>query len=139
MDKMLCRDITDKVIAAFYAVYNELGYGFLENVYQNALYRELTRIGLSCEALKPIEVYYKGEVVGKYVADIIVEGKVILELKAVSSLSEAHECQLQNYLKATRIEVGLLLNFGHRPEFKRKVFANDLLERFKFNQNNKSV
>ena len=139
MDKMLCKDITDLVIAAFYTVYNELGFGFLENVYQNALYRELLRKGLNCEALKPIEVYYKGEVVGKYIADIVVEGKVILELKAVSSLTEAHECQSQNYLKATRIEVGLLLNFGLHPEFKRKVFANDLLERYKFNQNNKSV
>lgn len=139
MAEMLCKEITDQVLSAFYTVYNELGFGFLENVYQNALYRELIRKGLRCEALKPIDVYYKGEVVGKYIADIIVEGKVILELKAVASLTEAHECQLQNYLKATRIEVGLLLNFGHRPEFKRKVFANDLLARYKFTQKNKSV
>lgn len=139
MEKMLYKEITDQVLAAFYDVYNELGFGFLENVYQNALYRELQRKGLACEALKPIEVYYKGEIVGKYIADIVIEDKVILELKAVSSLTEAHECQLQNYLKATRIEVGLLLNFGSRPEFKRKVFANDLLARYKFYQKTKSV
>lgn len=88
-------------------------------------------MGLKCEPLKPINVYYKGDVVGKYVADMVVEDNVILELKAASSLTEAHELQLQNYLKATRIEVGLLLNFGSRPEFKRKVFANNLFERYK--------
>lgn len=129
--KLLCKEITDQVLSAFYAVYNELGFGFLENVYQNALYKELSNMGLKCEPLKVIEVYYKGEVVGKYVADMVVENEVILELKASSTLTEAHEMQLQNYLKATHMEVGLLLNFGARPEFRRKVFANNLHDRYK--------
>lgn len=128
MVTLLHRAITEQVLAAFYDVYNELGFGFLEQVYQNALYKELGCRGLLCNALYPIDVIYKGDVVGKYIADIIVEGKVILELKAVKELSEAHEMQLQNYLKATEIEVGLLLNFGARPEFKRKVFANNIKE-----------
>lgn len=129
--KLLCKEITDQVLSAFYAVYNELGFGFLENVYQNALYKELSSMGLKCEPLKVIEVYYKGEVVGKYVVDMVVENEVILELKASSTLTEAHEIQLQNYLKATHMEVGLLLNFGARPEFRRKVFANNLHDRYK--------
>ncbi|WP_298549955.1 GxxExxY protein [uncultured Parabacteroides sp.] len=129
--KLLCKEITDQVLSAFYAVYNELGFGFLESVYQNALYKELCSMGLKCEPLKIIEVYYKGEVVGKYIADMVVEDEVILELKASSVLTEAHEMQLQNYLKATRIEVGLLLNFGAHPEFRRKVFANNLHDRYK--------
>jgi len=99
-----------------------LGFGFLEKVYQNALIIELRKMGLSILSEETITVYYENEIVGEYVADIVVEGKVILELKAVKELTEIHEVQLVNYLKATGIEVGLLINFGHSVQIKRKVF-----------------
>ena len=121
---MLYESITDIILRAFYDVYHELGYGFLENVYQNAFYKELKHCGLKCEAQKKIEVFYKGEVVGLYYADLFVEDIIILELKAVAEIHSAHESQLMNYLKATGIEVGLILNFGPKPTFKRKVFSN---------------
>ena len=117
-------EITDKIIKAFYKVYNTLGYGFLEKVYENALFIELTEIGFSVEKQESITVYYEDEEVGEYFADLIVEESVIIELKAAESLCEEHEFQLINYLKATDIEVGLLLNFGKKPELKRKVFSN---------------
>lgn len=120
---MLYESITSMILHTFYDVYHELGYGFLENVYQNALYKELKHRGLKCEAQKKIEVLYKGEVVGLYYADILVEGIVILELKALQDLNPAHEAQLTNYLKATGVEVGLLLNFGPEPTFRRKIFS----------------
>lgn len=122
---LLNREITDKIIKAYYKVYNELGYGFLERVYENALFIELTDMGLECVKQRAIDVFYKGIKVGNYFADIVVEGKVILELKATEGIAEEHEFQLVNYLKATEIEVGLLLNFGKTPEFKRKVFTNN--------------
>ena len=115
-------EITEKVIKAFYKVYNTLGYGFLEKVYENALYIELVAMGLLVEKQKQIKVNYENKEVGLYFADLTVEECVILELKAAEALCEEHEFQLINYLKATEIEVGLLLNFGKRPEFKRKVF-----------------
>jgi len=118
-------DLTDRIIQAFYCVYNELGFGFLENVYQNALYFELQKKGLKVEAQKTIEVYYQMQLVGKYKADLIVNDVIILELKAVDYLVEEHELQLINYLKATDKEVGLLLNFGVKPEIRRKIFTND--------------
>lgn len=114
--------LTEKIIKAAYTVHNVLGFGFLEKVYQNALMIELRKTGLSILSEEPITVYYENEIVGEYVADIVVEGKVILELKAVKELTEIHEVQLVNYLKATGIEVGLLLNFGHSVQIKRKVF-----------------
>ena len=114
-------DKTELIIKAFYTVYNELGYGFIENVYQNALYKELLRMGIPCVAHPKINVYYRGEAVGYYEADIIAFDSVILELKAVSHLMKEHEIQLRNYLKATNIEVGLLLNFGPKPEIHREV------------------
>ena len=116
-------DKTSAIISAFYDVYKELGYGFIENVYQNALYKELLRRDIPCVAHPKISVYYKNEIVGYYEADIIAYNSVILELKAVSRLSKEHELQLVNYLKATDIEVGLLLNFGPKPEINRKVFS----------------
>ena len=116
-------DKTELIIKAFYTVYNELGYGFIENVYQNALYNELLRMGIPCVAHPKINVYYRGEAVGYYEADIIAFDSVILELKAVSHLMKEHEIQLRNYLKATNIEVGLLLNFGPKPEIHREVFS----------------
>jgi len=117
-------DITEKIIKAFYKVYNTLGYGFLEKVYENALLIELTRDGLNAEKQHRIIVRYDGCEVGEYYADIIVNALVIIELKAAEALCQDHEFQLINYLKATDIEVGLLLNFGKKPEFKRKVFSN---------------
>ncbi len=117
-------DITNKIIKAFYNVYNQLGYGFLEKVYENALIIELKKLGFYCLQQHPIEVFYEGVRVGQYFADIIVNNCVIIELKAAVSLCEDHEYQLINYLKSTDIEVGLLLNFGKKPEFKRKVFSN---------------
>jgi len=122
--ELIHAEITDKIIKAFYKVYNTLGYGFLEKVYENALFIELTEMGLECEKQKPIDVFYAEEKVGSYFADIIVENTVIIELKAAVSLAEEHEFQLINYLKATEIEVGLLLNFGKTPQFRRKVLTN---------------
>ncbi len=126
-DKMelLHQDITDKLIKAFYKVYNELGFGFLEKVYQNALFRELIAMGFYCEKQKQIKVFYNGQIVGEYFADLIVNNCVIIELKASETLVKEHELQLINYLKAIDIEVGLLLNFGKKPQFKRKLFTND--------------
>ena len=115
-------ELTEKIIKAAYKVHNVLGFGFLEKVYQNALMIELKRMGLNIGTEVPITVYYEDEIVGQYLADLIVENKVILELKAVKELAEIHEVQLVNYLKATGIEVGLLINFGHSVHVKRKVF-----------------
>lgn len=118
-------NLTGQTIKAFYTVYNELGYGFLEKVYENALALELEHMGLRIGRQRPIKVYYLGRQVGDYYADLILEGLVIIELKCAEALCEANETQLLNYLKATEIEVGLLLNFGPRPEFRRKIFTND--------------
>ena len=118
-------DLTEKIIQAFFQVYNKLGYGFSEKVYQNALVLELARVGLQVEPQKRITVYYDDQIVGEYFADIVVNGVVIVELKAVRRLLDEHEAQLLNYLKATTIEVGLLLNFGPKVDFKRKVYDND--------------
>jgi GxxExxY protein len=117
-------DVTDKILQAFFKVHSVLGYGFSEKVYQNALAIELARLGLQAEQQKQIEVHYDGYVVGEYFADMVINGCVIIELKAVRQLLDEHEAQLLNYLKATTIEVGLLLNFGPKAEFKRKVYDN---------------
>lgn len=122
--EMLHKDITDKIIKTYFDVYNQLGYGFLEKVYQNAMYLELRSRGLSVEAQKKISVYYKNIEVGEYFADLIVNDLVIIELKAAEKLTSAFEAQLINYLRGTNIEVGLLQNFGEKPEFRRKVFMN---------------
>jgi GxxExxY protein len=124
MSELIHSEITGQIIKAFYDVYNSLGYGFLEKVYENALAFELREMGLKVEQQKPITVYYRGNLVGEYFADLIVEDCVIIELKAMEAINAAHENQLINYLKAIRIEVGLLLNFGQKPEYKRKVFVN---------------
>lgn len=118
-------DVTNKIIRAFYNVYNELGYGFLEKVYERAMMIELAKFGLKAENQKPIEVYYNKIRVGEYFADIVVENVVICELKAAESICPEHEAQLLNYLKDTNIEVGLLLNFGPEAKFKRKAYSND--------------
>jgi GxxExxY protein len=122
---MLYKELTGQVIKSFYKVYNDLGYGFLEKVYEKLLQTELQKRGLECISQFPIEVYYEETLVGEYFADLFVEQKVILELKASESLIHAHELQLINYLKATSIEVGLLLNFGQKPQFKRKIYTNN--------------
>ena len=121
---LLHGEITNKIISCFYKVYNTLGYGFLERVYENAMRVELERQGLSVTAQVPIKVYYEGVVVGDYVADLCVENAVVVELKAASSLEKAHEAQLMNYLRATGMQVGLLLNFGPKAEFSRKVHTH---------------
>ena len=118
-------NITKKVIRAYYNVYNILGYGFLEKVYENALLIELRKQNLKCESQRSIEVYYDNQQVGLYYADIVVESKVIIELKAAEILTEEHEIQLVNYLKATDAEVGLLLIFGREAELSRKVLSNE--------------
>lgn len=118
-------DITELVIKAFYNVYNKLGYGFLEKVYENALVIECRKLGLTCHVQCPVEVFYDNTQVGLYIADMIVNGFVIVEIKAATAIAPEHEVQLINYLKATEIEVGLLLNFGKKPEFKRKVFSSE--------------
>jgi len=122
--KYLHSDITEEIIGVFYKVYNTLGYGFLEKVYEKSLLIELRNMGHSVEAQRKIEVYYEQNLVGEYYADLIVNEKVIVELKAANGLVDAHQAQLLNYLKATGIEVGLLLNFGKSAEFKRMIFTN---------------
>ena len=120
------QDKTEKIIQAFYKVYNNLGYGFLEKVYQKALVIELTKMGFDCKTEYPVRVFYEGTQVGDYRADVIVDDCIIVENKAAVTLVEENEFQLINYLKATEIEVGLLLNFGKTPQFKRKIFSNDI-------------
>ncbi len=122
---MLHGDITEKIIAAFFMVYNTLGYGFLEKVYENSLIIKLKHLGFSVEKQKNIKVYFEEYIVGEYFADLIINCKVIIEIKAVEKLCDEHKFQLINYLKATNMEVGLLLNFGKKPEFKRVIFTNE--------------
>jgi len=117
------KEITDKILNAFYTVYNELGYGFLEKVYENAMFIELTQNKLNCFRQKPIRVYYKNKIVGEYFADLVVEDKIIIELKAAETILKEHEHQLLNYLRSTEMNIGLLLNFGKKPEFRRKIFT----------------
>ena len=121
---LLHKDISEKIIKAYYKVYNSLGYGFLEKVYENAMAYELIKMGFDVKCQYPITVFYENKIVGEYFADIIVNDIVVIELKASSALLEGHECQLINYLKATEIELGLLMNFGKEAEYKRKVFMN---------------
>jgi GxxExxY protein len=122
---VLHEELTNNIICTFYNVYNTLGHGFLEKVYENALAIELRKNGLSVAQQVSVQVFYKGDQVGDYYADIVVNGIVILELKACESLKNEHFAQLTNYLKATDKEVGLLLNFGKKPEFKRIVLGNE--------------
>ena len=120
--QLLHRRLTGQILGAFYSVYRELGGGFAENVYEGALARELARLGLKADCQVPIVVHYRNRPVGTFRADMLVEGLILLELKARSALFPVHEAQLLNFLRATPIEVGLLLNFGPRPEFKRLVY-----------------
>ena len=126
MTNYLHQELTEKIIRAYYNVYNKLGYGFLEKIYENALAIEMKNMGLNFSQQVPISVNYDGVEIGNYFADILVENKVILELKAQERFLKEHEAQILNYLKATQIEVGLLLNFGPNPQVSRKIFENHL-------------
>jgi GxxExxY protein len=116
------RKLTETIIGCAYRVYNRMGFGFLESVYEKCMLMELNKAGLDANSQKPIKVYYDNEIVGDFVADIIVNDSIILELKSVRRIIRAHEVQLVNYLVATRKAVGLLLNFGERKvDVKRKL------------------
>jgi GxxExxY protein len=117
-------EITDKVIRIFFEVYNELGHGFLESVYERSLEIALNSLGLKVCRQIQIPVWFRGQPVGDFTADMLVADCVLLELKAARALDSSHQAQLLNYLRATEIEVGLLLNFGLKPEFKRLIFDN---------------
>jgi GxxExxY protein len=121
---LLHKEITEKIIKSYYKVYNTLGYGFLEKVYENSLSIELRKYGFDVKCQYPITVFYDSEIVGEYYADIVVNDIIVIELKATASLLEDHEYQLLNYLKATNMELGLLMNFGKEAEYKRKVYMN---------------
>lgn len=123
--KLLHPEVTEKIIGVYYDVYNEIGHGFLENVYRNAMEIALAEAGLLVQREFPIPVWFRGQVIGQFRADLLVANCVLLELKAVQALDRSHEAQILHYLRATEIEVGLLLNFGgSRPQFRRMVFEN---------------
>jgi GxxExxY protein len=121
---LLHKATTDKIIRAYYDVYNELGHGFLESVYEEAFALALNDAGVLFQRQVPVPVSFRGRVVGEYRADLLIAGVVLVELKAVTQLAETHYAQLLHYLRATSIEVGLLFNFGARPEFKRSLLTN---------------
>ena len=121
---MIDEEITGQIIKIFYKVYNTLGHGFIEGVYRNSMILEFVRNGIAVETEKPIAVYYEEKLVGAFSADLVVEGKIILELKSKETLHPAHEAQLTNYLRATDIELGFVFNFGKEAAFKRKYFSN---------------
>ena len=123
-DRYLHSELTDRIIKQFYDVYNELGFGFLESVYEEALSRALVSAGFRTSRQSCLPVTFRGEIIAEFKADIVVDDKVILELKAARSVEPAHEAQLLNYLRATNVEVGLLLNFGPHPQVRRLVFSN---------------
>ena len=123
-DGLKHRDLTERIIGVFYEVYTELGHGFLESVYEEAIALALVQSGLRVERQVPLPVWFRGQRIGEFFADLVVEQSIILELKAVSGIDPAHEAQLLHYLRSTEIEVGLLLNFGPKPHFKRLIFEN---------------
>ncbi|HCE41934.1 MAG TPA: GxxExxY protein [Lentisphaeria bacterium] len=121
-EEFLFKETTEKIIKCFYKVFDELGSGFLESIYERALLIELKACGLNAESQVPLKVKYKGAVIGEFKADIVVDNKVIIEIKAVSSIANEHEAQLINYLRATGIRIGLLVNFGDKIEFLRRIY-----------------
>ena len=124
--KLKHREITQKILNVFYTkVYPQLGYGFLEKVYENVMVIALRKAGLRVEQQFGIDVYFDGQIVGEYYADLLVEDAVIIELKAARNIADGHVAQLLNYLRATPYEVGLLLNFGPKPDIRRKAIDND--------------
>jgi GxxExxY protein len=122
--ELKCAGITEKIIGIFYDVYNELGYGFLESVYAKSMVIALRESGLTVNHQVPITVWFREQQVGEFRADLLVENNVLVELKSVRVLELAHEAQLLHYLKSTEVEVGLLINFGVKPQFRRVVFDN---------------
>ena len=124
-EEFLHGKLTERIIAAVFRVHHVLGEGFAEKVYETALAIELEKANLAVERQKPITVYYDGQVVGKYLADLVVNESVILEVKAIRAFDKAHEAQLINYLRATSVEVRLLINFSRKAEVKRFLFTND--------------
>ncbi len=122
---MLHQQLSEQIIRAFYLVYRELGNGFLEKVYERALFLELQEMRLQVQAQSQIKVFYKGQLIGDYFADLLVNEQIIVEVKSVADISEFHKNQLRHYLKATEIELGLLLNFGPEPQISRQIFTND--------------
>lgn len=118
------RDLTELILRVFFEVYNEQGFGYLESVYERAMAIALEQAGLKVRRQVPITVYFRGQVVGEFIADLLVDDRVLLELKAARAIDSAHEAQTLNYLRATPIEVALLLNFGPKPEFRRFAFEN---------------
>jgi GxxExxY protein len=119
------QEITEKIIGVFYEVYNELGHGFLESVYEQSMEIALCQAGLQVIRQALITVHFRGQVVGDFRADILVNNQVIVELKAARAIESAYEAQVMNYLRATNVEIGLLMNFGPKPEFKRFIYDND--------------
>ena len=120
---LLHGELSGQIIGAFFQVYNDLGFGFVESIYQRALPGALLDRGIPCEREVPFEVSYRGEPIGHYRADLVVDGKVIVEIKATDQIIPVHEAQLLNYLKATGIGLGLVLNFGPRPTFRRLILS----------------
>ncbi len=118
-------ELSEQIINAFFHVYKVMGYGFPQKVYENSLAITLRKRGLAVTQQQPVTVYFEGEEVGHYFADLVVNDKFIIELKSVEEIHSRHETQLTNYLRATAVEVGLVLNFGEKPEIKRRVFTND--------------
>jgi GxxExxY protein len=124
-DNLKHYDLTEKIVDVFYDVYSELGHGFVESVYEQALALALVQSGMSVERQRPVTVWFRGQQIGDFRADMLVERKVLLALKAARAIDQAHEKQLLNYLRATDIEVGLLVNFGVKPQFRRLVYENE--------------
>jgi GxxExxY protein len=124
--KLLYPELTEKIIGVYYDVYNEVGHGFLESVYSNCMYVALRSEGLNVARELPIPVYFRGTDVGQFKADLVVQGCILVELKAVQNPDRSHEAQVLNYLRGTQLEIGLLFNFGsHKPQFRRFAFSND--------------
>lgn len=128
-DGLKHRELTERIIGVFFEVYNELGHGFLESVYEEAMALALFQSGLRIERQAPLPVWFRGQRIGDFFADLVVEQSVILELKASSGIDSAHEAQLLHYLRSTEMEVGLLLNFGPKAQFKRMIFENSRKQR----------
>lgn len=127
-ERLLEAELSDQVIGAFFDVYNALGTGFLESVYEAALLIELRGRGLDVEQQRPLQVRYRNAIIGEFRVDLLAEGRLILEIKAVSQLAPSHEAQLVNYLKASGVPLGLLLNFGPKPQFKRKIVSTGRID-----------
>jgi GxxExxY protein len=118
-------DLTQAIIGVFFDVYNELGHGFLESLYREAMRLALTEAGLTVESEVPIKVHFRGQIIGIFRADLVVNKTVLVELKQCDVLVRTHEAQTMNYLKSTTLEVALLMNFGPAPKFKRFIMDND--------------